>query len=89
MTSGIGRTAELVAVAGAAKSCANEANPGVRFSNASGARKRGRFTVSAPSQKASRFCTGRGREIMSRMMPTRIGLRAMRSDMPRSELHIR
>src|SRR4051812_49654327 len=78
----------MESVAGLAEPCVKDVNVGVTCSNASGTTTTGIAPVRQPAQKASRFRTGRGREITRRVKPRRTRFNPARSANPSTELHM-
>lgn len=75
---------ELATVAGVAKSYARDLNIGVKCSAVSGTSKMALLAIRQPTQKASRFGPGRGREITRRARPRRTRLSSPEARVPRS-----
>ncbi|SKV75679.1 Uncharacterised protein [Mycobacteroides abscessus subsp. abscessus] len=48
----------------------------------------GTLTTSAPTQNASKFCTGRGREITTRIKPSSTGFSDIKNAKPNNSRHI-
>src|SRR3954471_9955295 len=78
----------MESVAGLAEPCVKDVNIGVTCSNASGTTTTGIAPVRQPAQRASKFCTGRGRAITRRVRPRRTRFNPARSASPTTELHM-